>query len=60
MHKTLFLPLRVGLTAYLTPRLVGWLRTRGWAGGEGTRRAGREIRERLKERREERRGRRGD
>lgn len=47
IHKTLFLPVRVGLTAALTPRLVGWLRTRGWAGGEGTRRAAREMRDRI-------------
>ncbi|EGO00158.1 hypothetical protein SERLA73DRAFT_135846, partial [Serpula lacrymans var. lacrymans S7.3] len=39
VHKTLFLPVRVGLTAAFTPRLVGWLRRRGWAGGEGTKRA---------------------
>lgn len=39
IHKTLFLPFRVGLTAAFTPRLVGWLRVRGWAGGAGTRRA---------------------
>ncbi|KAG7090834.1 hypothetical protein E1B28_009916 [Marasmius oreades] len=48
IHKTLFLPVRVGLTAALTPRLVNWLRVRGWAGGEGTRRAAGEMRERLR------------
>lgn len=31
IHKTVFLPVRVGLTAALTPRIVGWLRARGWA-----------------------------
>lgn len=51
IHKTLFLPVRIGLTAILTPRLVGWLRARGWAGGEGTKRAAREMRERLRSRR---------
>ncbi|KAI6033050.1 hypothetical protein F5J12DRAFT_712568 [Pisolithus orientalis] len=51
IHKTLFLPVRIGLTAALTPRLVGWLRARGWAGGEGTRRAAQEMRERLRGRR---------
>ncbi|KAH7922371.1 hypothetical protein BV22DRAFT_1037551 [Leucogyrophana mollusca] len=48
IHKTLFLPVRVGLTAALTPRLVSWLRTRGWAGGEGTRRAAREMRDKIR------------
>lgn len=48
VHKTLFLPLRVGLTAALTPRLVGWLRARGWAGGAGARRAATEMRERIR------------
>ncbi|KZP34534.1 hypothetical protein FIBSPDRAFT_846666 [Athelia psychrophila] len=48
IHKTLFLPVRVGLTAALTPRLVGWLGRRGWAGGEGTRRAAKEMRERIR------------
>ncbi|KAH9935394.1 uncharacterized protein B0H18DRAFT_1207025 [Fomitopsis serialis] len=48
VHKTLFLPVRVGLTATLTPKLVHWLRTRGWAGGEGTKRAAREMRERMR------------
>jgi N-terminal acetyltransferase 2 len=51
VHKTLFLPVRVGLTAGLTPKLVGWLAKRGWAGGEGTRRAALEVRERIRERR---------
>lgn len=48
IHKTLFLPLRVGLTAALTPRIVGWLRARGWAGGQGAKRAAREMRERIR------------
>ncbi|THU95355.1 hypothetical protein K435DRAFT_130314 [Dendrothele bispora CBS 962.96] len=48
IHKTLFLPVRVGLTAALTPKLVNWLRARGWAGGAGARRAAEEMRERLK------------
>jgi hypothetical protein len=50
VHKTLFLPVRVGLTAWLTPRFVGWLRVRGWAGGAGTRRAAVEMRERMRSR----------
>lgn len=48
IHKTLFLPLRVGLTAAFTPRLVNWLRTRGWAGSQGTRRAAEELRQRIR------------
>ncbi|EAU91375.1 hypothetical protein CC1G_07410 [Coprinopsis cinerea okayama7 len=51
IHKTLFLPVRVGLTAAFTPRIVHWLRARGWAGGEGARRAAHEMREKLRERR---------
>lgn len=54
VHKTLFLPIRVGLTAAITPRLVGWLRARGWAGGAGTMRAAREMRERVRHRRDSR------
>ncbi|CAL1707010.1 unnamed protein product [Somion occarium] len=52
IHKTLFLPVRVGLTAALTPRLVGWLRSRGWAGGAGTKRAVQEMRDRMRDRRQ--------
>ena len=48
VHKTLFLPFRVGVTAAITPRLVGWLRARGWAGGEGAKRGAREMRERVR------------
>ncbi|KAI9507893.1 hypothetical protein F5148DRAFT_980677 [Russula earlei] len=50
IHKTLFLPVRIGFTAAFTPRLVNWLRARGWVGGEGTRRAMQEMKERLKDR----------
>jgi hypothetical protein len=49
VHKML-LPLRIGLTAILTPRFVNWLRVRGWTGGEGTRRAIQEMKERLRDR----------
>ena len=51
IHKTLFFPIRVGLTAAITPRLVGWLRARGWAGSAGTQRAAQEMRERIRNRR---------
>ncbi|KAI0247639.1 hypothetical protein BJV78DRAFT_1157091 [Lactifluus subvellereus] len=50
LRKTLFVPVRIGLTAAFTPRLVNWLRARGWVSGEGTRRAMQEMRERLKDR----------
>ena len=49
IHKTLLLPFRVGLTAALTPKLVGWLARRGWVGTAGTKRAAVEMRERLRE-----------
>ena len=50
LHKTLLLPVRIGLTAAFTPRIVNWLRARGWAGGEGTRRAMQEMKDRLRDR----------
>ncbi|KAJ7287706.1 hypothetical protein C8J57DRAFT_1049191 [Mycena rebaudengoi] len=51
VHKTLFLPVRVGLTIGVTPPLVGFLRRRGWAGGAGTLRAATHMRERMRSRR---------
>ncbi|KAJ3823136.1 hypothetical protein EV361DRAFT_810161 [Lentinula raphanica] len=48
IHKTLFLPVRVGFTAAFTPRLVNWLRSRGWAGGAGARRAAEEMKEKFR------------
>ncbi|QRV79314.1 hypothetical protein RhiJN_21979 [Ceratobasidium sp. AG-Ba] len=56
VHKTLFLPVRVGLTAALTPRLVGWMRQRGWAGPGGARRAADHYRQRVKDIRDRERG----
>lgn len=50
VHKTLFFPVRMGLTIALTPRLVSWLTRRGWAGSEGTKRAAQAMRERIRER----------
>lgn len=50
IHKTVFLPVRVGVTAAVTPRIVSWLRTRGWAGSAGTKRAAQEMRERIRNR----------
>ncbi|GJJ06445.1 hypothetical protein Clacol_000637 [Clathrus columnatus] len=48
VHKTLFLPVRIGLTAAVTPRFVNWLSRRGWTGTDGARRAGQEIRDRVR------------
>ena len=48
IHKTLFLPVRVGLTAAVTPKLVHWLRARGWAGSAGAKRAAQEMRGKIK------------
>ncbi|KZS98702.1 hypothetical protein SISNIDRAFT_404048 [Sistotremastrum niveocremeum HHB9708] len=45
VHKTVFLPVRVGLTAALTPRFVGWLSRRGWHGSAGAKRAMTEMRD---------------
>ena len=50
VHKTLFFPIRIGFTAAFTPRIVNWLRARGWAGGAGTRRAMQEMKDRLRDR----------
>ncbi|KAG9007591.1 hypothetical protein FRB94_013607 [Tulasnella sp. JGI-2019a] len=44
VHKTLFLPFRVGLTAAFTPKLVNWLTMRGWTGRAGTVRAAHHMR----------------
>ncbi|EPQ57425.1 hypothetical protein GLOTRDRAFT_115365 [Gloeophyllum trabeum ATCC 11539] len=52
IHKTVFLPVRVGLTAGFTPKLVNWLGQRGWVGIRGTRRAAQHMRERSKDMRE--------
>jgi N-terminal acetyltransferase 2 len=48
IHKTLFLPVRVGLTAAFTPKLVGWLTRRGWVGSQGAKRAAAEMREKIR------------
>jgi N-terminal acetyltransferase 2 len=56
VHKTLFLPVRVGLTAGLTPKLVGWLRQRGWAGAGGARRAADHYKQRVKDYKDRERG----
>ncbi|KAG8953525.1 hypothetical protein FRC04_002367 [Tulasnella sp. 424] len=48
VHKTLFLPFRVGLTAAFTPKIVNWLASRGWAGRAGTVRAATHMRDRIR------------
>jgi hypothetical protein len=50
IHKMLT-PIRIGVTAAFTPKIVGWLSARGWAGTAGTRRAAQEMREKIRERR---------
>ncbi|KAJ1304419.1 hypothetical protein OPQ81_005567 [Rhizoctonia solani] len=56
VHKTLFLPVRVGLTAALTPKLVGKLRQRGWAGTDGAKRAADHYKQKIKDYRDRERG----
>jgi len=50
VHKTLFLPVRVGLTAAFTPRFVGWLQRKGWAGRQGAQKALQDMKDRTKRR----------
>ncbi|KZO98888.1 hypothetical protein CALVIDRAFT_426275 [Calocera viscosa TUFC12733] len=50
VHKTLFLPFRVGATAGFTPVLVKWLQTKGWAGVAGTKRAAQAARAQMQKR----------
>ena len=48
VHKTLFMPFRVGLTVALTPKLVRWLTRRGWAGGVNAKRVANELRDKVR------------
>jgi len=48
VHKTVFMPFRVGLTAALTPRLVKWLTSRGWTGRAGSMRAANHLRDKVR------------
>ena len=43
IHKTLFFPIRTGLTVALTPWLVSSLTKRGWVGAAGAKRAAQEM-----------------
>ena len=54
IHKTVFLPFRVGVTAAVTPKFVGWLAKRGWAGSQGTRRAAQHVRDKYGRNKEKR------
>ncbi|GAB1521472.1 DUF1279 super [Rhizoctonia solani] len=56
VHKTLFLPVRVGLTAAFTPRLAKWLKQRGWTGTDGARRAASHYKQKIKDYRDRERG----
>jgi len=46
IHKIVFLPFRVGLTAAFTPRMVGWLGRRGWLYGESAKKAAAQMQQR--------------
>ena len=48
VHKVLFMPLRVGVTMAITPKLVRWLRVKGWTGPGGATRAASHVRDRMK------------
>jgi hypothetical protein len=46
IHKIVFLPFRVALTAAFTPRMVGWLGRRGWLYGENAKKAAAQMQQR--------------
>lgn len=48
VHKTLFMPLRAGLTVTMTPKLVRWLRMKGWTGKGGATRAAGQLRQSIR------------
>jgi len=48
VHKTLFFPFRVGMTAVVTPKLVNWLTRKGWTGRAGTVRAANHMRDKMR------------
>jgi N-terminal acetyltransferase 2 len=52
VHKTLFLPLRAGVTVAVTPKLVRWLRMKGWTGTGGATRAATHLRDKMKRNRD--------
>ncbi|CCO29436.1 hypothetical protein BN14_03449 [Rhizoctonia solani AG-1 IB] len=56
VHKTLFLPVRVGLTAAFTPKLAKWLNQRGWTGASGAKRAADHYKQKIKDYRDRERG----
>jgi len=50
VHKTLFMPIRIGLTMAITPKLVRWLRMRGFTGQGGATRAAEHLRQSMRRR----------
>lgn len=48
IHKTLLLPFRIGITAAVTPKFVGFLTRRGWVGQGGARRAAQHVKDKVK------------
>jgi len=48
VHKTLFMPIRAGLVLTMTPKLVRWLRTKGWTGQGGATRAAGQLRQSMR------------
>ncbi|WOO82247.1 Putative N-terminal acetyltransferase 2 [Vanrija pseudolonga] len=49
IHKTVLLPFRAGLCVAWTPRVVEFLRARGWIGASGTKRAAQRGAEKIRE-----------
>lgn len=49
IHKTLWMPFRVGLTAAITPRFVAFLTRRGWVGKGGFRRASAHLKDKVQQ-----------
>jgi len=52
IHKTLWFPVRIGLTAAVTPRFVGFLTSRGWVGQGGARRAAQHVKDKVQKARD--------
>ncbi|KAF9519242.1 hypothetical protein BS47DRAFT_83710 [Hydnum rufescens UP504] len=47
IHKTLWFPVRIGLTAAITPRFVNFLTARGFVGRGGVRRAALHVKDKM-------------
>ncbi|KLT41667.1 hypothetical protein CC85DRAFT_247268 [Cutaneotrichosporon oleaginosum] len=48
IHKVGFMPVRAGLTVAWTPKVVNWLRARGWIGTAGAKRAMQQGQDRMR------------